>query len=165
MKINWLALEIELEAQRNGAIDLLSQTMNLSAWLARRNERRSPETLSYRSREFDAELGFRDAYALGKFAAQANAKAKKLAAVATTTDNPEYVERVNALRLLDVLAATKRDVYGETTNPDDRRDLEEQVKEGIAELAAEFAEELGAADEESARAAVAADVDVWLELM
>ncbi|MBR5242902.1 MAG: hypothetical protein IKW13_01580 [Thermoguttaceae bacterium] len=164
MKINWLALEIELLEEQTRATAALARTTALLGWLHNRGEQGEPgATLSYRSNAFDAELGFENAYALGKYTAQANARARKIERLATATEAPEYVERVRVLRLISLLGLARLGAGGSisTLPPDLRRFLDADSDE----LAAKFAKELGAADEEAARSVVAADIeaaDDWL---
>ncbi|MBQ7814575.1 MAG: hypothetical protein IJ387_08815 [Thermoguttaceae bacterium] len=156
MKINWTALEIELLKEQTKAAAALVRTTKLLEWLDKRDDRGEPgATFSYRSTAFDAELGFENAYALGKYAAQANARARKVAEFATATEAPEYVERVRVLRLLSLLSSA-RVIAGR--DPVTFTEIPEQIDAGIIELAAKFAQDVGAADEDAARLAVEVDV-------
>lgn len=156
MKINWTALEIELLKEQTKAAAALVRTSKLLEWLDKRDDRGEPgATISYRSTAFDAELGFENAYALGKYAAQANARARKVAEFATATEAPEYVERVRVLRLLSLLSSAR---LGANINPPLSHETWLFLDRGVSELAAKFAQEVGAANEEEARWAVAADV-------
>jgi hypothetical protein len=156
MKINWTALEIELLEEQTKAAASLARSTKLLEWLNKRDDRgEHGATISYRSTAFDAELGFENAYALGKYAAQANAKARKIERLATATEAPEYVERVRVLRLLTLLSLAR---LGANINPPLSRETWLFLDRGVNELAAKFAQEVGAANEEEARLAVAADV-------
>lgn len=158
MKINWTALEIELLEEQTRATKALVNSVKLYEWLSKRDDRGEPgATLSYRSNAFDAELGFEKAYALGKYAARADARARKIARLATAVEAPEYVERVRVLRLLSLLSLARVNAnYAPSSFTDG---IPERIEAGIFELAAKFGQELGAADEEAAFLAVYADVD------
>ncbi|MBR4834160.1 MAG: hypothetical protein IKU86_07500 [Thermoguttaceae bacterium] len=156
MKINWLALEIELLEAQSKAVRALVRSTNLLTWLHNRDERGEiGATLSYRSNAFDAELSADDASALEQYAARANARAREVERLATATEAPEYVERVRVLRLLTLLSLAR---LGANINPPLSRETWLFLDRGVNELAAKFAQEVGAANEEEARLAVAADV-------
>lgn len=158
MKINWTALEIELLEEQTRAVKALVNTVKLREWLDKRDDRGEPgATLSYRSNAFDAELDFEKAYALGKYAARADARARKVARIATAIEAPEYVERVRVLRLLSLLSLARMNADLDPLTLTDG--IPERIEAGISELAAKFGKELGAADEEAAFLAVYADVD------
>jgi hypothetical protein len=156
MEINWTALEIELLEAQTKAVRALVRSTNLLTWLHNRDERGEPgATLSYRSNAFDAELNAADASALKRYAARANARAREVERLATATEAPEYVERVRVLRLLTRLSLAR---LGANINPPLSRETWLFLDRGVNELAAKFAQEVGAANEEEARLAVAADV-------
>lgn len=157
MKINWLALEIELLEAQSKAVRALVRSTNLLTWLHNRDERGEiGATLSYRSNAFDAELSADDVSALERYAARANARAREVERLATATEAPEYVERVRVLRLISLLGLARGRANVSPVLPPETWRL---LDGGGNELAAKFAQELGAADEEAARLAVSADIE------